>query len=192
MITLPALPYQYNALVPFIDEETMRIHHTKHHQAYIDKLNLVLEKYPLLQSDSVDSLLQKLETLPMEPKDKIQLNNNGGGHSNHTFFWSIMGTTKHVDPDLSKKITATFGSVDAFKKAFTEGALQHFGSGWMWLVENSNKELLLYSTPNQNSPHLSGHTPKITLDLWEHAYYLAYQNRKADYIKNWWNVVSVI
>jgi len=192
MITLPKLPYDYNALEPYIDEETMRIHHTKHHQAYVDKLNIVLEKYPAIKSDTVETLLSTLNTLPMDEKDKILLRNHGGGHVNHTFFWTIMGKTKAVNQELQEKIQTTFGSVDEFKQLFTQTALSHFGSGWVWLVENKKGKLELYSTPNQDSPYLLGHKPLITLDLWEHAYYLKYQNRKAEYINSWWNVLTVI
>lgn len=192
MITLPSLSYPYDALEPFIDEETMRIHHTKHHQAYIDKLNTLLESHPDLQTESVEQLLSKLNSLSLADKDKTILRNFGGGHSNHAFFWTILGPKKEINTDLQEKIEKKFGSVDAFKEAFTQGALSHFGSGWMWLVENKNHELELLSLPNQDSPYTNGLTPILTLDLWEHAYYLKYQNKKAEYIKNWWNIVRIV
>lgn len=192
MITLPKLTYAYNALEPFIDEQTMRIHHTKHHQAYIDKLNAVLEKYPSYQSKSVEYLLTNLETLEVDPKDRIALRNHGGGHVNHTFFWTLMGKNKEIDDVLSKRIQKKYGSIDAFKDIFSQTALSHFGSGWAWLVENKKKELDIYSTSNQDSPYLTHDKPLIALDIWEHAYYLLYQNRRAEYIKNWWNVLKIL
>ncbi len=192
MITLPDISYPYNALEPYIDAETMRIHHTKHHQAYIDKLNGLMDKQPELKQHSVESLLSMLESLPLDEKEKTILRNHGGGHVNHTFFWQLMNPANTKDAALAKRITETFGSVDAFKEVFSNGALNHFGSGWMWLVQKPDKSLHLYSTPNQNSPYLSGHTPVIGLDIWEHAYYLKYQNRRADYIKAWWNVIKII
>jgi len=192
MITLPTLNFEYNALEPYIDQETMRIHYTKHHQAYIDKLNLVLDKYPELQSESIETLLGKLESLRMDPKDRVLLKNHGGGHVNHAFFWTILGVKKAIDHNLLNRITTTYGSFEEFKKQFTDTALSHFGSGWMWLVENKEKKLEMYSTPNQDSPYLSGSKPILALDLWEHAYYLKYQNRKADYITAWWKVVKIL
>jgi len=192
MITLPALPYAYDALEPFIDTETMHIHHSKHHQAYIDKLNAVLEKYDLLKKTPVENLLQRLKTFNMDEKDRTVIKNSGGGHINHAFFWTIMGPEKSIDKLLVERITHTFGSVDDFKKRFTDLAVNHFGSGWAWLVDNGNNELEMYTTPNQDSPYLSGHTPKISLDVWEHAYYLKYQNRRAEYVANWWNVLKLI
>jgi Fe-Mn family superoxide dismutase len=192
MITLPALPYKYDALEPFIDAETMRIHHTKHHQAYIDKLNAVLEKYEALKQTPVENLLKRLPSFNMDEGDRTVIKNSGGGHVNHAFFWTIMGPKKIVDKPLVDRIVKAFGSVEDFKKRFTDLAVNHFGSGWVWLVENGNKELELYTTPNQDSPYLSGHMPKIALDVWEHAYYLKYQNRRAEYVTNWWNVLKLI
>jgi superoxide dismutase, Fe-Mn family len=192
MITLPKLPYAFNALEPYIDGRTMEIHLTKHHQAYIDKLNAVLTKYPSFGDTPVEELLRTIKTLTMEAKDKIALKNNGGGHVNHAFFWTIMGPTKRLDTSLIERVTREFGSVEAFKKIFTDVALAHFGSGWAWLAEDGNKKLEIYTTPNQDSPYLMGHTPIITLDLWEHAYYLLYQNRRAEYVANWWNVLTCL
>jgi len=192
MITLPALPYEYNALEPYIDETTMRLHHDKHHQTYVDKLNGVLEKYEVFQKTPVEELLGRLKTLNMDEKDRMMLKNHGGGHINHAFFWTIMGPKKTIDKNLVDRITKRFGSVDDFKKQFTDLAVAHFGSGWAWLVENSKKELEMYTTPNQDSPYLMGHTPLICVDVWEHAYYLKYQNRRAEYITNWWNVLTLL
>jgi superoxide dismutase, Fe-Mn family len=192
MITLPKLPYAYDALEPYIDARTMEIHYTKHHQAYVDKLNAVLTKYPLLDAMPVEELLAKLSSLAMDEKDRTALKNSGGGHVNHAFFWTVMGPKKTPDKNLVDRISQKFGSIDAFKKLFTEVAVGHFGSGWAWLVENKKKELEIYSTPNQDSPYLVGHTPIIALDLWEHAYYLKYQNRRAEYVANWWSVLKLL
>lgn len=189
--TLPALPYEYNALEPYIDARTMEIHHTKHHQTYVDNLNKVLEKYSQFADEKLESLMEKLESLDMNDTDRKMLRNNAGGHLNHSFFWQIMSPGKNEDTALISDIKKEFGSVDSFKKLFTEAATKHFGSGWAWLVKNGVK-LMLYSLPNQDSPYLSGHIPLIGLDLWEHAYYLKYQNRRSEYIENWWNVLKII
>jgi Fe-Mn family superoxide dismutase len=140
----------------------------------------------------VEELLRNIETLPMEEKDRMVLKNNGGGHVNHAFFWTIMGPTKHHDTLLIERVTREFGSIGVFKKIFTDVATGHFGSGWVWLAENSQKKLEIYSTANQDSPYLTGHTPIVALDLWEHAYYLLYQNRRAEYVANWWNVLTCL
>lgn len=190
--TLPPLPYEYNALEPYIDADTMKLHHDKHHQAYIDKLNGVLEKYPNHAEKPLEDLMRNILTLDLDKKDATVLQNHGGGHLNHSFFWTIMGPKKEVNEELVSKVEKKFGSVDTFKETFTETAMNTFGSGWAWLVENDKKELELYSTPNQNSPYLNNHTPLIGLDVWEHAYYLKYQNKRADYIKNWWNVLKLL
>jgi len=192
MITLPTLPYRYDELEPYIDARTMEIHLTKHHQTYIDKLNALLTKYPSFQKTPVEELLRNIQELPMKEKDRMVLKNNGGGHVNHAFFWTIMGPTKHPDTVLIERITREFGSIGAFKKIFTDVAIGHFGSGWVWLAENSQKKLEIYSTANQDSPYLTGHTPIVALDLWEHAYYLLYQNRRAEYVANWWNVLTCL
>lgn len=190
--TLPQLPYSYNALEPFIDAKTMEIHHVKHHQAYIDKLNAVLEKYPKLQDQKLEDLMKNLSSLEMDEADKTTLRNNGGGHMNHSFFWTIMGQEKETQTDLVENIKKTFGSVDQFKEQFSNAALSRFGSGWAWLVEDEKGELKVYSTANQDSPYLNNHTPLIGLDVWEHAYYLQYQNKRPDYVKNWWNVLKIV
>jgi Fe-Mn family superoxide dismutase len=192
MITLPPLQYPYDTLEPYIDETTMRIHHTKHHQTYIDKLNIVLEKYEPIKNTPIEELLRSLKTFEMDEKDRTALRNNGGGHVNHTFFWSIMGPKKKIDMMLVERIDKTYGSVDNFKKQFTELAVNHFGSGWVWLAETGKNDLTMYTTLNQDSPYLAGHTPKIALDIWEHAYYLKYQNRRAQYVANWWNVLKLL
>lgn len=189
---LPSLSYAYKALEPYIDEETMRIHHTKHHQAYIDNLNMVLEKYPEYENFTLEHLMRDLDNLEVTEADKILIKNHGGGHLNHSFFWTIMGPEKQIDNDLTNRIINKWGDIDSFKKEFGKVALSRFGSGWSWLVENTENELIIYSTSNQDSPLLDRHNPLIALDVWEHAYYLKYQNRRQEYIENWWNVVKII
>ena len=190
--TLPQLPYSYNALEPYIDTQTMEIHHTKHHQAYIDKLNGVLEKHPDLGQLSVEDLLRRLEGLKIDAADKALMRNHGGGHANHSFFWTLIGPKKEIDEALIADIKGAFSSVDEFKKLFTDAAAKVFGSGWAWLVRDAEGKLEIYSSPNQDSPLMRGHTPLIGLDVWEHAYYLKYQNKRPDYITAWWNVLKLI
>lgn len=189
---LPQLLYEYNALEPYIDAETMKIHHSKHHQAYIDKLNVILEKYSALADRKLEDLIKDLPSLEMEEGDRTALKNHGGGHWNHSFFWTVMGQQKQIDEALLLEVKKTFGSLEEFKKVFSESAKNHFGSGWTWLVRDENNILKIYSLPNQDSPLTLGHTPVFVLDLWEHAYYLKYQNRRAEYIENWWNVLKLL
>lgn len=190
--SLPKLPYAYDALEPVIDAQTMELHHAKHHQTYVDKLNAVLVKYSALAERNIEDLLRNLPSLEMEEMDRTALRNHGGGHANHSFFWQILGPQKEVDQGLVSEIGKTFGSVDEFKKVFEQAAVSHFGSGWAWLVRNEKGELQIYSLPNQDSPLTKGHTPLITLDLWEHAYYLKYQNRRAEYAANWWTILKLL
>lgn len=189
--TLPELPYVYDALEPFIDARTMEIHHTKHHQTYVDKLNAALEKHQELADQPIEQLLTKLETLDIPETDKKSIRNFGGGHANHSLFWQNMGPTKTVDQKLVEEIEKTWPLAD-FKKAFSDQAAAIFGSGWMWLVRNDKRKLEMYSTPNQDSPLLKGHEPLITLDVWEHAYYLKYQNRRLDYVTAWWSALKLL
>ncbi len=188
--TLPPLPYPYDALEPYIDARTMEIHHTKHHQGYVNNLNKALEGYPELQNKSIEELLRGLNEIPEAIRTAVR--NNGGGHANHSLFWTIMKPNGGGEPtgELAEAIKATFGSFDAFKEKFSAEAAGRFGSGWAWLVVDENGKLQVYSTPNQDSPYMQGHTPILGLDVWEHAYYLKYQNRRAEYIQNWWNVVN--
>jgi len=190
--TLPKLPYAYDALEPYIDAKTMELHHTKHHQAYIDKLNATLEKYPDLQNKSVEDLLLGWGSLSIDEKDKAMIRNHGGGHTNHSFFWQIMGPKKEIDEKLVADIESTFGSVEEFKKLFGQIAATQFGSGWAWLARDENGKLHMHGMPNQDSPLLHGHTPVFGLDVWEHAYYLQYQNKRPAYIDAWWNVLKLI
>ncbi len=187
---LPSLPYPYNALEPYIDEQTMTIHHTKHHAGYVNNLNKALEKYPELQSYSVEDLLRNINSVPEDIRTAVR--NNGGGHANHSLFWTVMSPNGGGTPsgELAEAINAAFGSFEAFKETFTKAALTRFGSGWAWLVVDGFGKLRVYSTPNQDSPFMDGFTPILGLDVWEHAYYLKYQNRRAEYVNNWWNVVN--
>jgi Fe-Mn family superoxide dismutase len=187
--TLPKLPYGYDALEPHIDARTMEIHHTKHHQAYIDKLNGALEKYPDLQRKTVEELLGNLGVVPEAIRTAVQ--NNGGGHSNHSMFWEIMKPQGGGSPsgDLGEAMSKTFGSFEKFKEEFTNAAISRFGSGWAWLTLEKGK-LHVCSTPNQDTPLMKGNTPILGVDVWEHAYYLKFQNRRPDYLEAWWNVVN--
>ncbi len=191
---LPDLPYPYDALLPYIDEETMRVHHDKHHKAYVDKLNAALEKYPELYKKPVEELLKDLRQVPEDIRDSVK--NQGGGHLNHSVFWPIMttvkGSTGGGEPGgkLLEAIRETFGGFDQFKEEMSQKAVDHFGSGWAWFVKDRNGKLKVYSLPNQDSPLSQGDTPLLLIDVWEHAYYLKYQNRRAEYIKNFWNVVN--
>ena len=192
MYELPKLNYGYDALEPFIDAKTMEIHYGKHHQAYVNKLNEVLAKYPDLENQKVEALLTNLNELDMEDKDKMALRNFGGGAINHSLFWEIMGPEKTIHKELEKELIEHYGSMEEFKKAFTQAAMSHFGSGWTWLVRDENGKLKIYSLPNQDSPYSLGHTPIFCLDLWEHAYYLKYQNRKQEFFDNFWNVLKIL
>ncbi len=186
---LPALPYAFDALEPFIDEQTMQIHHGKHHQTYVNNLNAALEKYPELQGKSIAELIADLDAVPEDIRTAVR--NNGGGHANHTLFWQIMGPNAGGDPTgaVADAIDKAFGSFDAFKEAFAKAAVGRFGSGWAWLVKKGDG-VEITSTPNQDSPVMEGRTPILGIDVWEHAYYLRYQNKRPDYIKAWWNVVN--
>jgi Fe-Mn family superoxide dismutase len=187
---LMELPYAYDALEPHIDARTMEIHHTKHHQAYTNNLNSALEKFPELQSKNARELLEDLAGIPEEIRTAVR--NNGGGYKNHNLFWKIMSPKGGGSPTgkLAHALDAKFGSFDAFKDLFSKSAATRFGSGWGWLCKNENGDLFVTSTPNQDSPFSDGLIPILGLDVWEHAYYLNYQNRRADYISAWWNVVN--
>ena len=189
---LTPLPYSYDSLEPYIDVKTMEIHHTKHHQGYINNLNNVLEKYPQIAGNKLEDLMENLDKQPFDEKDKTIFRNNGGGHLNHSFFWTIMSPGKEFDENLVSDAKREFGSINEFKKLFTAAAMGRFGSGWAWLVLDKNKKLKVYSTANQDSPYLTGDIPVIGLDVWEHAYYLKYQNRRNEYIENWWNVLKLV
>jgi superoxide dismutase, Fe-Mn family len=185
---VPPLPYDYDALEPHIDEETMRLHHDKHHQAYVDKANGALEGTEWA-NESVEQVLTILDTLP-EDKQTV-LRNNAGGHANHSMFWEIMSPDGGGEPEgeLADAINDTFGSVDELKKAINDGGVNRFGSGWSWLVHDGTA-LAVYSTANQDSPIMQSDEPLLGIDVWEHAYYLKYQNRRPEYLEAWWNVVN--
>ena len=185
---VPPLPYDYAALEPHIDEATMRLHHDKHHQAYVDKANAALEGTEWA-NDPVEQVLTILDTLP-EGKQTV-LRNNAGGHANHSLFWEIMSPDGGGEPegDLADAISDTFGSLDELKKAVNDGGVNRFGSGWSWLVHDGTG-LAVYSTANQDSPIMESDEPLLGIDVWEHAYYLEYQNRRPDYLEAWWNVVN--
>lgn len=189
---LPNLAYSYDALEPVIDAKTMEIHHTKHHQAYINNLNTVLAKYTEIADKELPDMLAEYDKLHMDEKDKKFFKNNAGGTVNHNLYWEIMNPKKSIDEEMVSSIKKEFGSIEEFKKLFTQIAVSHFGSGWAWLVKDRNDKILVYSLANQDSPYGKGHTPLIGLDLWEHAYYLKYQNRRAEYIENWWKVLKLI
>ncbi len=190
MHELPQLPFEYNALEPYIDAKTMEIHYTKHHQAYVNNLNAALEKHPDLQSKSVEELLKGANSLPEDIRQAVI--NNGGGHYNHSFFWNILGTDGAKTPsgELQDGINGVFGSFEEFKKLFTEAATKRFGSGWAWLTIDDSGKLEVWSTANQDSPIMEGKRPVLGLDVWEHAYYLNYQNRRPEYIEAFWNVIN--
>ena len=190
MFQLPQLKYKYNALEPYIDEETMRVHHTKHHQVYTDKFNTALKKYPELYEKSVQDLLSDLDSIPEDIGGAVR--NTGGGYYNHNLFWEMMSPNGGGEPQgtIATAINESFGSFESFKEQFTQSAVSLFGSGWTWLVKDSGGYLLIVNTLNQNSPISKGYTPLLGIDVWEHAYYLKYQNRRPDFIKAWWNVVN--
>ena len=187
--TLPPLPYDYGALEPHIDARTMEIHHTKHHQGYVTNLNAALEKAPNLQNKSLEDLLGNLDAVPESVRTAVR--NNGGGHWNHSMFWQIMGPAAGAEPTgkLADAMKSAFGDFAQFKEKFAAAATSRFGSGWAWLLADGGK-LSIESTPNQDNPVMQGKSPILGLDVWEHAYYLKYQNRRADYIGAWWNVVN--
>jgi len=190
--TLPPLPYDFAALEPHIDAKTMEIHHDKHHQAYVNNLNAAVEKAPELQGKSIEELLKNVNNAPESVRTAVR--NNGGGHWNHSFFWEIMGPKAGGEPTgaLGDAIKSSFGGFDKFKEQFAAAAAGRFGSGWAWLVNDGGK-LSITSTPNQDNPLMEGKSPNSVLlgvDVWEHAYYLKYQNRRPDYVAAWWNVVN--
>jgi superoxide dismutase, Fe-Mn family len=188
--SLPQLPYAYDALEPHIDARTMEIHHTKHHQAYVNNVNAALEKAPEWQGKSLDELMRGINSVPEAVRTAVR--NNGGGHWNHSMFWQIMGPNKGGEPSgkLAAGIKSSFGDFAKFKEQFAAAAAGRFGSGWAWLVDEGSGKLSITSTPNQDNPLMEGKKALLGLDVWEHAYYLKYQNRRPDYVAAWWNVVN--
>jgi Fe-Mn family superoxide dismutase len=189
MHALPDLPYAHDALEPYIDFRTMEIHHGKHHQAYVNNLNAALADYPDLQDLTLENLLRQIDTVPEAIRTAVR--NNGGGHSNHSLFWLSLSPGGGGEPtgDLGAAIESTFGSLDDLRSQLHSAAMTRFGSGWGWLVAASGG-LAVYSTPNQDSPYMSGDVPLLGVDVWEHAYYLKYQNRRAEYLDEWWRIVN--
>ena len=187
--TLPPLPYDYAALEPHIDAKTMEIHYTKHHQTYITNLNNALKDHPQLQGKTIEDLISHLDAVPESIRGAVR--NNGGGHANHSLFWQLMKPGGGGEPTgaLAQAITAELGGLPAFKESFGKAGLTRFGSGWAWLIAGKDGKLAVTSSPNQDSPIMDGLTPLLGLDVWEHAYYLKYQNRRADYITAWWNTL---
>jgi Fe-Mn family superoxide dismutase len=187
--SLPPLPYPTDALEPHIDKMTMEIHHGKHHNAYVTNLNAALEKHPELQSKSIEDLLKGINTVPEDIRTAVR--NNGGGHANHSMFWQIMGPNAGGAPTgaIADAINGAFGSFDAFKEQFAKAGVGRFGSGWAWVIDNGGK-LAIESSANQDSPLMEGKKVVFGIDVWEHAYYLKYQNRRPDYIGAWWNVIN--
>ncbi|HHY68501.1 MAG TPA: superoxide dismutase [Alicyclobacillus sp.] len=187
---LPPLPYAFNALEPYIDALTMEIHHDRHHGTYVNNLNAALEGHADLEAKSIEDLLRGINSVPENIRTAVR--NNGGGHANHSMFWEIMKPGGGVQPTgaLADAINSTFGSFDSFKDQFSKAAAGRFGSGWAWLVMKPGGKLEITSTPNQDSPYMDGDYPILGLDVWEHAYYLKYQNKRPEYIAAWWNVVN--
>jgi Fe-Mn family superoxide dismutase len=187
--TLPPLPYAFNALEPHIDAKTMEIHHGKHHQTYVNNVNAALEKAPAWQNKSIDELMREIDRVPESVRTAVR--NNGGGHWNHSMFWQLMSPNGGGEPkgDLAGALNDTFGGFANFKEQFATAATGRFGSGWAWLI-NDRRRLSVMSTPNQDNPLMEGKHAILGLDVWEHAYYLKYQNRRPDYIAAWWNVVN--
>lgn len=188
--TLPILTYAFDALEPFIDTQTMNIHYSKHHQAYVDNVNTALAKYPEVAEIELLELLKDLDKVPADIRGAVR--NNGGGHINHTMFWEVMAPNGKKEPTgaLLSEIEKTFGTLSSMKEQFATAAKTRFGSGWAWLVVTADNELKIVSTANQDNPVSEGLTPILGLDVWEHAYYLKYQNRRPEYIEQWWNVVN--
>ncbi len=187
---LPKLPYDYNALEPHIDAKTMEIHHSKHHQAYVNNLNNTLKDHPDLQKKTLEELIKNLNSVPEAIRNAVR--NNGGGHLNHSFFWQVMGPGKCGEPsgELLEKIKSTFESFEKFKEKLNAAGVGRFGSGWAWLTVDKNGNLLIESTPNQDNPITEGRTPILGVDVWEHSYYLKWNSNRLGYLQTWWNVVN--
>lgn len=192
MYNLAPLPFSYDALEPMIDSATMALHHDKHHQTYVDNYNKLVANLPEIRNLSPEEAIKNLQRLQIDETTKTALRNQGGGVVNHNFFWQVMDPKNHKDEKLTGEIVKHFGNLQAFKEQFTQTALKHFGSGWAWLVRTPDNRLKVYSTANQDSPLSEGETPLLAVDVWEHAYYLKYQNRRAEYLENWWQTVKLI
>ncbi len=189
---LPQLNFNFADLEPVMDKETVEIHYTKHHQNYLNNFIKVIEKYPKINEMEITEILKNLNNFDLPEEDKQKIINNGGGYYNHNLFWSNLGKEKTIDENLKKEIIKNFDSLENFKKEFTEKSIAHFASGWTWLVRDENNKLKIYSLKNQDCPLTLGQTPIFNLDLWEHAYYLKYQNRRADFIENFWKILKIL
>jgi len=190
--SMPSLNFSYDALEPHIDAQTVDIHYTKHHQAYMDNFQALVDKYPELENMTAEEILTNLEKLNLEDTDWIKLKNMGGGYVNHNIYWTNLNPNNTKDEILIEKIQRDFDSVEKFKEQFNNLATTLFGSGWVWLVEEPNGKLNIYQLPNQDSPLTLGHKPILALDIWEHSYYLKYKNKRVDYINAWWNLIKLI
>ncbi len=190
MFTLPKLSYSYDALEPYIDARTMEIHHTKHHQTYVDKLNMALADHPEWLVKPIEQVMREIDRVPENVRQAVR--NHGGGHANHSFFWQLLSAQPESQPSgaLSEAIKKSYGGLSQFQEKFTATALNHFGSGWAWLVRKKDGSLDVFSTSNQDSPLFHGDEPILGLDVWEHAYYLKYQNRRPDYVQAFWQVLN--
>jgi len=191
-LELPALPFEYNALEPYMDAETVEVHYDKHHRGYLTKLLGVLENYPELKTREIEDLLKNLNTLEVSDSDRVKIKNLGGGFYNHVVFWEAMNPENEKNSELITDIEKDFGSVEEFKQKFSQLAKTHFGSGWAWLVKNGEGKLEIYSLPNQDCPLTLGHTPVLALDVWEHAYYLKYKNKRDEFVDAWWNLIKLL
>ncbi len=185
------LPFSYDSLEPYIDEQTLKIHHDKHHQSYLDKFISVVDKYGVLKQMASDDILKNLNDLDVSEEDRQKLKNYGGGFVNHNIYWAAMGPEKEMNQELKNEVKQTFGSVDRLIRQMSELAKSRFGSGWVWLARDQDGNLQTYSLPNQDSPYTLGHEPVFNIDLWEHAYYLKYQNQRGEYVDNWWRVFKL-
>jgi len=192
MFKLPKLKYSFNALEPYFDAKTMEIHYTKHHQTYLNNFNALIESYSELQKMKAEDILKNLISLKVTEVDWIKIKNHGGGYVNHNIFWKSLSPKKEIDKNLIEEIKKEFGTLKKFKKEFENIAKTHFGSGWTWFVRDENKKLKVYSLANQDSPYTLGHEPIFCLDVWEHAYYLKYENRRAEFVENFWKVLKMI
>lgn len=190
--SLPPLNFKFNELEPYLDAKTVEIHYTKHHQSYVDNVNALLQTYPMANNHSLEDLLRNPETIQMQDKDKIKFINNAGGYLNHNLYWKLLGANKQIDKSLVREINRVFGSLEQFKKIFSETASGQFASGWCWLVNDELNRLKIYNLPNHATPIQQGHVPILVLDLWEHSYYLKYQNKRNEYINNWWHILTLI
>jgi Fe-Mn family superoxide dismutase len=189
---LAQLNFKFDDLEPYMDKETVEIHYTKHHQTYLNNFLAVIEKYEEINELDIEEILKNINKFNLAEEDKIKIINHGGGYYNHNLFWSNLAKEKEIDEKLKNEIIENFASVENFKKEFTEKSLSHFASGWTWLVRDENNKLQIYSLKNQDCPLALGHTPIFNLDLWEHAYYLKYQNRRAEFIENFWKILKII